>query len=185
MSYLDIKKFRKSRKKMMIKAFGSKCQICGYDKCDSALEFHHLDPTQKDFAFSNTLHISWDKVKNELKKCICVCANCHREIHEGLRKIDNKLYFDESLLKIEESPSKDSIFYDKCPICGKLKLRVKKFCSHKCACQNQQRVDWSKIDLLNLIDIKGRSIHSIAKELNISWQAVKKHYNKLKNNLLN
>ena len=49
MSYSDLKKFRNNRKQLMLKGFGNKCQICGYNKCDSALEFHHLDPSQKEF----------------------------------------------------------------------------------------------------------------------------------------
>ena len=61
---------------------GGKCEICGYDKCKEALEFHHLDPSQKDFGIgSDGCTRSWEKVKEELDKCICVCANCHREIH--------------------------------------------------------------------------------------------------------
>ena len=180
MSYRDIKKFRKNRKELMLKGFGGKCQICGYNKCNSALEFHHINPEEKDFTFSNTLLIQWEKVKEELKKCICVCANCHREIHEGLINIEPKQYFNDSLLINDEKPSDKSSFYDTCPICGKPKLKIRKFCSQKCSCQNQQRVDWSTIDLIDLIENKHKSIHSIAKELNISWQAVKKHYNKLK-----
>ena len=61
---------------------GGKCEVCGYDKCKEALEFHHLDPSQKDFGIgSDGCTRSWEKVKEELDKCICVCANCHREIH--------------------------------------------------------------------------------------------------------
>lgn len=59
---------------------GGKCEVCGYDKNLSALEFHYLDPSEKDFGISTT-HRSWDLVKKELDKCILVCANCHREIH--------------------------------------------------------------------------------------------------------
>ena len=52
-----------------------------------ALEFHHLDPSQKDFGISSKGYTrSWDKVKEELDKCILVCSNCHREIHSGLIK---------------------------------------------------------------------------------------------------
>lgn len=62
---------------------GGKCEICGYDKCISALEFHHLNPTQKDFGIGHRGYTrSWEKVKEELDKCIMVCANCHRELHE-------------------------------------------------------------------------------------------------------
>lgn len=48
-------------------------------------KFHHLDPNQKDFGIGSKGYTrSFDKVKKELDKCICVCANCHREIHAGL-----------------------------------------------------------------------------------------------------
>lgn len=59
---------------------GGKCERCGYSTNISALEFHHLDPSEKDFGISSTKH-SWEETKRELDKCILVCSNCHREIH--------------------------------------------------------------------------------------------------------
>jgi len=67
---------------------GEKCQCCGYDKYIGALEFHHIDPNEKDFSLSHRGYCySWDKVKKELDKCILVCSNCHREIHAGIIKV--------------------------------------------------------------------------------------------------
>lgn len=61
---------------------GGCCSKCGYDKCRSALEFHHLDPSQKDFGVGEKGYTkAWETIKMELDKCILVCANCHREIH--------------------------------------------------------------------------------------------------------
>lgn len=63
------------------------CSICGYNKDKSALEFHHLDENTKSFNIGNFASKRiWSKntktlIDNEIKKCICVCANCHREIH--------------------------------------------------------------------------------------------------------
>lgn len=34
-------------------ARGGKCIKCGYNRCIKALEFHHINPTQKDFTISN------------------------------------------------------------------------------------------------------------------------------------
>lgn len=62
---------------------GGRCQSCGYNRCLMALQFHHLDPTQKDFEISQA-SLPWDLIKQELDKCILVCANCHTEIHAGL-----------------------------------------------------------------------------------------------------
>lgn len=74
-------------KEMAVEYKGGKCMCCGYDKYQGALEFHHLDPNEKDFNFSQKGYCrSWEKVKIELDKCVLVCANCHREIHAGLIK---------------------------------------------------------------------------------------------------
>jgi len=62
-----------------------KCSECGYDKSRAALEFHHLDPTKKDFSISSRWTISHDKLKEEIDKCIMLCANCHRELHEEIK----------------------------------------------------------------------------------------------------
>lgn len=76
---------RKKIKEMSIDYKGGKCSICKYDKCKGALEFHHLDPNMKDFTIGNKGYTkSWEIVKKELDKCILVCANCHREIHEEI-----------------------------------------------------------------------------------------------------
>lgn len=61
---------------------GGSCELCGYNKCLSALEFHHKDPAKKDFEISKSrLKKMDDETIKELDKCNLVCANCHREIH--------------------------------------------------------------------------------------------------------
>ena len=74
---------RKAMKKALVELKGGKCSICGYDKCLRALEFHHLDPTQKEFAITKNVK-DFDELKKEVEKCILVCSNCHAEIHEQL-----------------------------------------------------------------------------------------------------
>lgn len=64
---------------------GGKCIVCNYNKYIGALEFHHLDPKQKDFSLSDMSSRSFTKeIKKELDKCILVCSNCHKEIHGNL-----------------------------------------------------------------------------------------------------
>lgn len=71
---------------------GNKCISCGYNKYPGALEFHHLDPKEKDFSLSHVkLYKFTDKIKEELDKCILLCSNCHREIHANLIKFDEKI----------------------------------------------------------------------------------------------
>lgn len=81
-----VKKWRKEAKRIILTCMGEKCQICGYDKCKSALELHHINPEEKDFSFGYimTRCRSWALMYSELTKCILLCSNCHREIHENL-----------------------------------------------------------------------------------------------------
>ena len=78
---------RKNNKYQLVEYMGKKCQICKYSKCLSALEIHHIVPKEKTLEFSK---ISRDNklqdYRNEIDNtpCILVCANCHREIHEGM-----------------------------------------------------------------------------------------------------
>lgn len=87
--YKYVKTFRQTLKSNLVYVHGEKCSICGYNKCLSALEFHHLDSEEKEFNLSNNSNIATEKALAESKKCILVCANCHREIHSNL--IDTKL----------------------------------------------------------------------------------------------
>lgn len=75
---------RRAIKKMLIEYKGGKCEYCGYDKCMRALEFHHLNPNEKDFGLSRCLSKSISSLKKEVDKCILLCSNCHAEEHERL-----------------------------------------------------------------------------------------------------
>ena len=83
----------KRRKTVRLKAIeykGTKCQLCGYDKCIEALEFHHF-LNEKNFGISAKGYTrSWEKVKAELDICILLCANCHREVENGITQLSSK-----------------------------------------------------------------------------------------------
>ena len=78
--------WRKRTKLKLIEYKGGSCEICGYNRCARALQFHHTEAEKKDFQVSGK-SLSFDKLKNEVDKCILVCSNCHSEIHDGLVKI--------------------------------------------------------------------------------------------------
>lgn len=76
---------RKQLRDRAVKYKGGKCILCGYNRCQAALDFHHVDPTQKEFGISmDGITRSWERVLKELDKCVLVCSNCHREIHVGI-----------------------------------------------------------------------------------------------------
>ena len=85
-NYQCVKDRRHKLKEELVKYKGGKCQVCGYDRCLDALDFHHLNPEEKDFGISSSIR-SLDKLKSEADKCILVCCRCHREIHAGLVKV--------------------------------------------------------------------------------------------------
>ena len=78
--------WRKRTKIKLIEYMGGKCFVCGYDKCVGALQFHHKNPNEKDFTISGKT-LSFDRLKNEVDKCMLVCSNCHAEIHEKYNKL--------------------------------------------------------------------------------------------------
>ena len=84
-----IQAVQKRRRKLREKAInykGGHCQVCGYSNCLEALEFHHLHSDGKDFGISDKGYTrSWQKIVEELDKCVLLCANCHREVHSGLQ----------------------------------------------------------------------------------------------------
>jgi len=63
-----------------------KCVDCGINEW-YLLEFHHLDPSQKDIIVSRMCRngYSWERIMNEVSKCIPLCCNCHRRRHWNKR----------------------------------------------------------------------------------------------------
>ena len=76
---------RKNKKIRASSIFGGKCSICGYDKCLDALDFHHINPLEKDDNLKGLWAQKWSKIESEVKKCILLCSNCHREYHSKER----------------------------------------------------------------------------------------------------
>ena len=56
---------------------GGKCIRCGYNKSNAALDFHHVDRTQKDKNWVSLKRKPLEQLKNELDKCELLCKNCH------------------------------------------------------------------------------------------------------------
>lgn len=89
--------FRRRRKLNLIKVAGNKCNLCGYERSVNALEFHHLVSEDKSYGISakGTCH-NLEQDLDEIKKCILLCANCHREVHDGmfeLKELQDKQVF--------------------------------------------------------------------------------------------
>lgn len=63
-----------------IEALGGKCIHCGESDPDT-FNFHHIDPSTKQFALSTRWKKPWDEIKDEVTKCVILCASCHLKEH--------------------------------------------------------------------------------------------------------
>lgn len=62
------------------------CKLCTENE-PAALDLHHLDPSVKEGNPSEFYGHSRSTLKSELRKCVVLCANCHRKVHAGLLTI--------------------------------------------------------------------------------------------------
>jgi transposase len=75
---------RRTVKRILVAEAGGRCVRCGYDRCVAALQFHHLDPAAKSFTLSSKgITRSIARAREEARKCVLLCANCHAEVEAG------------------------------------------------------------------------------------------------------
>jgi cytochrome c553 len=72
-------------KRILVEEAGGRCLHCGYDRGILNLTFHHLERASKKFSMSMETGRSLAAFREEAKKCILLCANCHGEIEERAR----------------------------------------------------------------------------------------------------
>jgi transposase len=75
---------RRRVKQTLVAEAGGRCQICGYSRCLAALQFHHLDPSAKEFSVSRRGAHSIAELRAEVHKCVLLCSNCHAEVEAGM-----------------------------------------------------------------------------------------------------
>lgn len=77
------KEYQKSFGNKLKADHGGKCCVCGYNKCLYALDFHHTNSSGKDGCVAYFVaNGQFRKARQEVKKCVLICANCHRELHD-------------------------------------------------------------------------------------------------------
>jgi DNA-binding CsgD family transcriptional regulator len=78
-------KRRRYVKAVLVEEAGGRCALCGYDRSSAALQFHHLEPTAKEFTIAHRgVTRSLAAARAEARKCVLLCANCHAEVEVGL-----------------------------------------------------------------------------------------------------
>jgi len=165
--YEVVKEWRRRTKARAVEAMGGKCACCGYSECLKAMDFHHLNPKDKEFNLTNNIK-SWSKIVSELRKCVLVCCRCHAEIHDGVKMVPkNAPRFNESFS--EYRPIKQ---FEPCPVCGNPKSMTARTCSKRCFGMIRQKIDWSKVNLLD--ESKISSPEQIGIRLGVSGNTIRK-----------
>ena len=79
---------RRHVKRQLVIEAGGRCKICGYAEHPAALQFHHLDPTTKQFHLGHQGQTrAIDRMRAEAKKCVLLCANCHALVEVGVKEV--------------------------------------------------------------------------------------------------
>jgi len=180
--YKNVRRWRKNTKSKLVTAFGEHCCICDLrvDKYE-LYDFHHISKEDKKFELTHNIH-SWKKIKEEAKKCVMLCSNCHRLHHAGYKEYiipKEAKRFNELLIPIDIKYTK----INKCPTCEKYKSVKLVYCSQKCVNINRRKVVRpSKKELVYLMktfcweeiadkyDISSNSVRKWAKKYNIVWE---------------
>lgn len=143
----SVQRWRRKTKKLLVDGCGGKCARCGYDRCLSALEFHHIDPTTKCFEIASALvhPKAWNLIVDEVKKCVVLCGCCHSELHEGMWSLD-----DIFIQKFQNTKPIKELSEKYCPICGNKPEARNTFCSRQCAGKNNAtfKGNWPKDEVL-------------------------------------
>jgi transposase-like protein len=79
---------RRRVKDILVREAGGSCRLCGFDRYIGALHFHHLDPGRKVFSVSREgVTRSLERTREEVRKCVLLCANCHAMVEAGLLQL--------------------------------------------------------------------------------------------------
>ena len=171
------------RKIQLIELMGGKCQKCGYDKNYAALEFHHLDPNEKEFVWTRMRLKSWEVILEEIKKCILLCANCHREFHNPqafFSKIDRENLYKENIEKEVNANAKGLKETGKCLNCDN-PVYGTTYCSNACRGEATSKVKSEDRPTKKQLEkmLETMSWCAIGRKYNVSDNAVRKWAKKL------
>ncbi len=149
-------------KAALVQYKGSKCFKCTRTGHPAEFDFHHRDPSTKDFAISAKHGYSFEALKLEVDKCDLICACCHRLEHINPAAWD----FD----WLDPFRPKQQPKFTEC-FCGAKIRNDRKFCSPNCFQRGREKIEWPE----NLADLVAKSSQvAVGKLLGVSARAVAK-----------
>lgn len=168
--------FVRRRKADLIELFGGKCCLCGFNAFQEALEFHHVNPEEKEFSIASNVMKNLESQLQELKKCILVCANCHRGIHFHCYEVPSnwKDFYNEEYANVLreklELTQHGKIFH--CKSCGKEITKKAQYCV-ECAHYQSRKAERPTRDILKSLIRKESFLH-IGKIYGVSDNTIRK-----------
>ena len=79
-----VTRLHQAMRRTLIEEAGGACVLCGYDRCVICLHFHHVDAATKRFPMTMSTGKSMAAYRDEARKCVLLCSNCHGEVEAGL-----------------------------------------------------------------------------------------------------
>ena len=73
-------KLRRERNQEWLKSHEKPCLFCG---STNNIEWHHVNPNNKKVTIKMSLN-NFEKLKQEIDLCWCLCNTCHQQLHKGL-----------------------------------------------------------------------------------------------------
>jgi hypothetical protein len=154
-----------------VKYKGGKCEICGYDKCVYALEFHHSNPEKKEFNISRIKSTIFSiRIKTELDKCTMLCSNCHREEHYGDAESYESLTLVSDIYDVERGKGRKTYF---CVDCNTRISGAKATRCRKCHLKTTEVITWPSVEEIRKL-LKTNSYRGVGRILGVSDNAIKK-----------
>ena len=152
--------WRRNTKRKLIEYKGGKCEICNYCKdVPSAYDFHHIDPSQKEFNISGKgIPRKLELLKKEVDKCKLLCKVCHAELHENLyieSREKTKLRYMERLeykktIMLEKEKEKEKVIK---PIQEKLQRNKYRYSISERKCKFCEILFKPKLDRINYCSV--------------------------------
>lgn len=158
----------KNRAKLFLIDYkGGKCERCGYSKrIPQAYDFHHIDPSNKEFTISQSFH-NIERLKKEVDKCSLLCRTCHAEAHYELNQKKRTE---------REKVRKQYLESKRCLTCSsdfKPKKHNQKYCSYHCRSLKRRKVVRPTKEILKK-DIEKMSWVGMGRKYGVSDNAVRK-----------
>lgn len=197
---------RWAKKLRAVQMLGGKCIECGIDDI-FILEFHHKDPSKKEYGMSNIKrHLPWDLIEKEAKKCELLCRNCHTKLHNKESSDKFKKLYDliletsKVVHKVTRPPLDEKRIYEmlkrKCTVSGIAKVfqkdpstilevarRLEKKTGEKLFLRRDEYNNGKKkVDPIKLIEMynAGKSLSEICTFFNAAYSTITSRLGKLR-----